>query len=29
VVYLGSDILFRSFWENGKQMFLNAVFLVE
>jgi hypothetical protein len=29
VVYLGSDILFRSFWENGKQMFLNAVFLVD
>jgi len=27
VVYLGSDILFRSFWEIGKQMFLNAVFL--
>lgn len=29
VVYLGSDILFRSFWENGKQLFMNAVFLVE
>jgi hypothetical protein len=29
VVYLGSDILFRSFWESGKQMFMNAVFLVE
>ena len=28
VVYLASDILFRSFWENGKQMFTNAVFLV-
>jgi len=27
VVYLGSDILFRSFWENGKRLFLNAVFL--
>lgn len=27
VVYLGSDILFRSFWEVGKQMFLNAIFL--
>jgi len=27
-VYLGSDILFRSFWENGKQMFANAVFLI-
>ncbi|MES2457624.1 MAG: M14 metallopeptidase family protein [Bacteroidota bacterium] len=29
IIYLGSDILFRSFWENGKQMFLNAVFLVD
>ncbi|SHG79239.1 M14 metallopeptidase family protein [Pedobacter caeni] len=29
VVYLGSDVLFRSFWENGKQLFLNAVFLVD
>lgn len=29
VIYLGSDILFRSFWENGKQMFLNAVFFVD
>jgi len=28
VIYLGSDVLFRSFWENGKQMFTNAVFLV-
>lgn len=28
VIYLASDILFRSFWENGKQMFTNAVFLV-
>lgn len=28
VVYLGTDILFRSFWENGKQMFSNAVFIV-
>ena len=28
VVYIGSDVLFRAFWENGKQMFSNAVFLV-
>jgi hypothetical protein len=28
VIYLGADILFRSFWENGKQMFSNAVFIV-
>lgn len=27
IVYLGTDILFRSFWENGKQMFANALFL--
>ncbi|WP_225872738.1 M14 metallopeptidase family protein [Pedobacter frigoris] len=27
-VYLGSNILFRSFWENGKQMFANVVFLI-
>lgn len=26
VVYLGTDVLFRSFWENGKQLFLNSVF---
>ena len=28
VVYLADDLLFRSFWENGKLMFCNAVFLV-
>ena len=28
VVYLVDDIMFRSFWENGKLMFSNAVFLV-
>jgi hypothetical protein len=28
IVYLGTDVLFRSFWENGKQLFLNALFLV-
>jgi hypothetical protein len=28
VVYLADDPLFRSFWENGKLLFCNAVFLV-
>jgi hypothetical protein len=28
VVYLADDVLFRSFWENGKLLFSNAVFLV-
>ncbi len=28
VIYLADDVLFRSFWENGKLMFCNAVFLV-
>lgn len=28
VVYLADDILFRSFWENGKLLLCNAVFLV-
>ena len=28
VVYLTDDVLFRSFWENGKLMFSNAVFMV-
>ena len=27
-VYLADDIMFRSFWENGKLMLCNAVFLV-
>lgn len=27
-VYLSDDVLFRSFWENGKLMFANAVFMV-
>jgi len=27
-VYLGTDVLFRSFWESGKQLFVNALFLV-
>lgn len=28
VTYLTDNVLFRSFWENGKLMFANAVFLV-
>lgn len=28
VVYLGTDVLFRLFWESGKQLFSNAVFMV-
>ena len=28
ISYLTDDVLFRSFWENGKLMFCNAVFLV-
>ncbi len=28
IVYIGTDVLFRSFWENGKQLFTNALFLV-
>jgi len=28
IVYLADDVLFRSFWENGKLMLCNAVFLV-
>ena len=28
VTYLADDVLFRSFWEGGKLMFCNAVFLV-
>lgn len=28
ITYLADDVLFRSFWENGKLMFANAVFLV-
>ncbi len=27
VIYFASDVLFRSFWESGKQMFANAVFI--
>lgn len=28
ISYLADDVLFRSFWENGKLLFCNAVFLV-
>lgn len=28
ITYLADDVLFRCFWENGKLMFANAVFLV-
>ncbi|HEV7782735.1 MAG TPA: M14 family metallopeptidase [Chitinophagaceae bacterium] len=28
VVYLADNVMFRSFWENGKLMFCNALFLV-
>ena len=29
VVYMADDPLFRSFWENGKLLFSNAVFMVQ
>jgi hypothetical protein len=28
VVYMTDNPVFRSFWENGKMMFANAVFMV-
>jgi hypothetical protein len=28
ITYLADDVLFRNFWENGRLMFSNAVFLV-
>ena len=28
VIYFADNPMFRSFWENGKLMFTNAVFLV-
>jgi hypothetical protein len=28
ISFLSDDVLFRSFWENGKLMLCNAVFLV-
>jgi hypothetical protein len=29
MVYLTDDILFRSFWENGKLFFVNSLFMVD
>lgn len=28
IIYFSDDVLFRSFWESGKQLFVNALFLV-
>ena len=28
IVYLADNVLFRNFWQNGKLMFCNALFLV-
>ena len=28
IVYLADDVLFRSFWENGKLFLANAIFFV-
>jgi hypothetical protein len=28
ITYLADDVLFRSFWQNGKLLFCNAVFFV-
>ena len=28
IVYLADNLMFRNFWENGKLMFCNAVFMV-
>ena len=28
IIYLADDVLFRSFWENGKLFFANAIFFV-
>jgi hypothetical protein len=28
IIYLSTDLLFRSFWEGGKQLFVNTLFLV-
>lgn len=29
IVYLADDVLFRGFWENGKLLFANALFMVD
>jgi hypothetical protein len=28
IIYFSTDVLFRSFWESGKQLFANAIFLI-
>ncbi len=28
IIYLVDDVLFRSFWENGKLFFVNSIFFV-
>lgn len=28
IIYFSTDVLFRSFWESGKQVFTNALFLI-
>ena len=28
IVYLTDDVMFRSFWENGKMFFVNSLFMV-
>ena len=28
IVYLVDDVMFRSFWENGKLFFVNSLFMV-
>jgi len=28
IIYFSGDVLFRSFWESGKQLFINALFLI-
>ena len=28
IIYLVDDVLFRSFWENGKLFFINSIFFV-
>ena len=28
IIFLADDVLFRNFWENGKLLFCNAVFMV-
>ena len=28
IIYFSTDVLFRSFWESGKQLFTNAIFLI-